>query len=570
MKNEGYSNVVIIGGVAAGPKTGAALARRMPDIKITLFQREEYISYASCGMPYFASGDVNSFNSLTMTSYGVERSVDFFKKTKGFDVITGSEVTSIDRNTKTVTVRTIADGSVYTHGYGTLVIATGARPVRPSFPVPDHPNIRYFTSPDDALYFKKTAQQGKLNSVVIVGGGYIGCEMAEAVRVWGFETTLIERESQVLPATLDADIAEFVKSEMVRNGVNVITGASVTSIQTKENRLSLDVTNNGVLEADYVILCLGVRPEASLAASCGLSIGKTGGIIVDEHMRTSDAAIYAGGDCVELKHGVTGIGAHVPLGSLANRHGWIIAENISGKAASFSNVLGASVIKVFGLNTGCTGITENAARAHGIDVEYVLAAFSDKPFYYPDANDIVLKMVFAKDTRTLLGLQAAGRGDICRRVDVFSSLLRNHANINDLLAFEHGYAPPFSEALDPLHHMGSIALAMDRGLSFINPLRAIAYFVKNEVPSGAMILDVRETVQYTANPWPEAGNPRILHIPLNDLRDRLHELDTSKEYHILCGKGARAYQAWTILHNAGFPRAHVIAGGMTFLSGIVR
>ncbi|HSV96566.1 MAG TPA: FAD-dependent oxidoreductase [Spirochaetota bacterium] len=559
------SDVVIIGGVAAGPKTGAVLARRSPALNIVLFQREDYLSYASCGLPYFASGDVSSFAQLTRTSYGVERNPMFFKKTKGFDVVTGAEVISIDRDKKLVAVKEAKTGTVRSHGYSRLVIATGARPKTPPFHVPMSPFIRYFTRPDDAISFRKLAERGKIGSLVIIGGGYIGCELAEAATVWGFDTTLVEREPHLLPGGFDGEMAAHSKRALEAAGIAVRTKCEVTGI-TLSGEKPVVALSDVSITTDYVIICLGVTPESALARECGLAVGEKGGIIVNEHMRTSDPSIYAGGDCVEVRHLLTGGRAYFPLGSLANRHGRVIAENIAGKPAAFPGALGAALVKVCGLNMGCVGLSETQARAEGIACDCIWGGFADKPDYYPDAKEMMLKMVYDKANGRLLGLQAVGTGDICRRIDVFSSMLQRAASVGDLIDFEHGYAPPYSEALDPLHHLASLAEARASGLEMLPPCVASDRY--EELIGGKFSwLDIREDEHFSGNKPPLYDHRTVVHIPLNELRERIAELDRSVAYVIMCGRGARSYQAWSILHAAGFAKAFVAGGGLAGAAG---
>ncbi|MFH2050766.1 MAG: FAD-dependent oxidoreductase, partial [bacterium] len=296
---ENRSDVVIIGGVAAGPKTAATLMRRNHKLKITLFQKEEKLSYATCGMPYFASGDVNSFQELTQTGYGIVRDADFFENTKGFKAITRSEVIKINRDKKTVTVKNLSSGDTYEHGYDKLVIATGAHPVKPAISIEDNPNIRNFVTPDDAIHFRQLAQTGQIEKVAVIGGGFIGCEVAEsAAGLWGIDTTLIERENQILPYVLDSEMAALVKAEMINQGVKVHTGITVGEIKNSGDSIEIVLNKGESVTCDYVFLCIGVKPWVTLAKDCGLDIGITGGIKVNSKMQTSDQDIYAGGDCV--------------------------------------------------------------------------------------------------------------------------------------------------------------------------------------------------------------------------------------------------------------------------------
>lgn len=557
------SEYVIIGGVACGPKTGAVLARRLPQASITLFQKECNISYGTCGLPYFASGDINSFEELNQTSYGVKRDVEFFKKTKGFEVITESEVIAINRTEKFVTVKNLKTGDIFDHGYNKLVIATGANPIIPPFPVAQSDRIKPFTRPDDAINFRKLAQTGQVGSAVIVGGGFIGCEVAEAAGgLWGIEVTLIEKENQLLPYVLDSEMSQLVEHEMNRQDIKVITGHTVESIDIKDDGNPIVKIKNGeAIETDYVFLCLGVKPEVHLAQDCGLEIGQTGGIKVNDNLQTSDPDIYAGGDCIENKNIIMQKPTYIPMGSLANRHGRVIAENLSGNNITFPGIVGAFLVKAFDINVGAVGLSQNAAESNGISAKAIWGSFPDKPDYYPEYQTFVVKMIYGEDDR-LLGLQAIGKGDIFRRIDVFSSFLQHGDTLHDLLNFEQGYAPPYSEALDPLYHLASAALAENRGINFSSPDAAI--LAKSD--NNSIWLDVREPDEFENNPWPFSANHKPVNIPLNELRDRLSELDSSKKIMIICKRGPRSYQAAHILKQAGFNNVSIIGGGVTALS----
>ena len=557
------SQIVIVGGVACGPKSAAALARRLGDARIVLFQRDEHVSFATCGMPYFASGDVDSLAELTKTQYGRVRDVSFFEKSKNVTMITGAEVTEIDRGTKQVKVRRVADGSTFVHGYETLVLATGATPNKAPFEIPESDRVRPFTRPSDAAHFRQLAQTGQVGRVVIIGGGFIGCELAEAAAgLWGMETVLIEKEPQLLPYVLDPEMAYMASREMEHQDVRVLTGEAVERVTADGDNLFVHVAGRDPFETDYVFLCLGVTPNVSLAEECGLATGESGGIAVDRHMATSDPNIYAGGDCVESEHLLTGKKLVLPMGSLANRHGRVIAENIAGHESRFPGVLGAFLVKVFDLNVGSVGLSEQAAHAAGLTATSVWASFPDKPDYYPESTTITLKMVYNHETLELYGLQAAGLGDVCRRVDVFSSFLQRRASVEDLLDFEHGYAPPYSEALDPLFHLASLAIAARRGLDVVSPSTVLQYDGGNDTTW----LDVREPVETEALPWPipENSGP-LVKIPLDDLRSRLGELDKNRRIMILCARGPRSFQAAATLRHAGFENVHLVGGGITAL-----
>ncbi len=558
-----FSDVVVIGGVACGPKAAATLARRRPDLTITVFQKEKNISYGTCGLPYYASGDIDSFEELTKTGYGIPRTTELFRRTKGFDVIPEAEVTAIDRDNKTITVTMLDSGNSFAHGYGTLVIATGAAPNNPPFPVPASPRITHFTRPDDAINFRRLAEQGQVSKALIVGGGFIGCELAEAAgSLWGIEAILVEKESQLLPYILDPEMAAIVKRELMRRDIELHVGAEVDRIELDAEQNPV-VHINGIdpISVDYVFLCLGVHPENALAIACGLNLGVTGGIAVDTHLRTSDPNVYAGGDCIETICRITENPRYIPMGSLANRHGRVIAENIAGNSTEYSGALGAFLVKVFDLNVGSIGLSQQAAEKAGLHMASVWGSFPDKPDYYPEVKTMSLKLVYEADTGRVIGLQAVGSGDICRRIDAASALMQAQATIDDLLKFEHGYAPPYSEALDPLHHLAAMAQAqISRGIEFISP--AVGLTTSSD---DTIWLDIREPEEIEAQPWPTDG--QLVKIPLNDLRERLGELDKQTSIMLICRRGPRSYQASVILHQAGFEHVYIIGGGYQAAQG---
>lgn len=562
------SDYVIIGGVATGPKTAATLARRRPKASITLFQKEEILSYAACGFPFFASGEVNSLEQLLSTSYDVVRDAAFFERSKGFNAVTSAEVTRIDRDAKTVTVKMLKTGEVVEHGYGRLVIATGAKPVAPPMPVPESDRVRPFTRPADVTHFRACAERGEVGNAVIVGGGFIGVELCEALAdMWGIEVTLFEKQPQMLPYMLDPEMAAIVQRSLERDGVDVNIDAHVDRIEEdEEGKPVVIVKDREPLTADYVFLCLGVTPETSMARECGLDIGETGGIRVDGAMRTSDPDIFAGGDCVESTHQLTGKPVYIPLGSLANRHGRVIAENLAGNGMEFPGVLGAFVLRAFETNIGGVGLGETAARREGIETRSVWGAFSDRPDYNPEAKTFTLKMTYEAQGNRLLGLQAVGKGDVCRRVDVFSALLQKGGRLDDLFDFEHGYAPPFAEALDPLHHLAGVATAAQRGAVFIGPDAAgVAGFMDQDT----VLLDVREGEEAENAPLPTGITDacvRTVIIPLKELKSRLDELDRKARIAVICRRGPRSYQAALILRAAGFEDVTIVAAGLQALS----
>ena len=555
------SDVVVIGGIAAGTKAAATLARRMPDMTITLFQRDKYLSCASCGLPWLASGDIAGPEALLMTPYGVIRDAQFFRNTRGFAAMTGTEVLSIDRSKKTVSVRMVS-GEIVTHGYGDLVIATGASATRPPFPCPHSDRILSFHSLDDALTIRSLAEQGKVNDAVVIGAGLVGVEAVVALGdMWGIDQTLIEREDRVLPYVLDPEMAALVERHLTSHGVMVMTGTSIERVSVEDEKPVVHLTDGRAIATDLVLCCLGVSPESHLAKECGLEVGKTGGIVIDSHCRTSDPNIYAGGDCVESVHLLTDERIYLPMGSIANRHGRVIAENLAGTPTKFPGVLGSFVLKVFDLSVGAVGISQLVASRVLKPTEAVFGSYAERPHFFPESGDITGKLIYNAETNHLLGLQVVGTGNAAAKIDVMSSFLQRRATIADLLDFEHGYAPPFSEPLDPLYHLACQAQAKQRGMRYV-------------VPSGdpgladALLLDVREPDEAALEPIPSAiveQYGKSLCVPIGYLVDRLDQIDRGRPIHVLCKRGPRAYQAAHLLKRNGFDRVAVIGGGLAAL-----
>jgi rhodanese-related sulfurtransferase len=352
-------------------------------------------------------------------------------------------------------------------------------------------------------------------------------------------------------------MSAHVEAELKKQDVTVLTGSEVQKIDLNgENQPVIHIDGREPLTADYVFLCLGVEPNVKLAEDCGLTIGETGAIEVNGHLATSNGDIFAGGDCSESTHQLTDRKLFLPMGSLANRHGRVIAENIAGNETEFPGVLGAFLVKVFDMNVGAVGLSEAAAKVAGLNSCCVWGTFPDRAEYYPEAGTFTMKMVYDKDNLRLLGLQVVGNGTIGRRIDVFSAFMQNAATVDDLLDFEHGYAPPYSEALDPLHQLAAVAIAQQKGTSMACPYWPSLMDLSSE----AIWLDVREDEEATEAPW-QPENGEVIQIPLGDLRERLGELDRKRKTIVLCRRGPRAYQATLILQGAGFEDVIVASGG---------
>jgi len=440
-------NIVVIGGVAAGLKAAAKVRRDDPHAKITVIERGEIISYGACGMPYVVSKEIESIDHLMMSSTGAVRNAEYFKTTKNVDVLTRTEALRIDRTTKKVRVKTLGTGEETDIPYDKLVIATGSTPVRIPFPGVDLGNVFPMWHPYDARDIRKLLEAGQVKNAVIIGAGLVGIEMAEAFHRWGVHVSIVEMKEHVFPAFLDAEVALAVEKYAKAKGIEIRTQEKVQRFEGNGVVQSV-VTDKGVLPADVIILAVGVVPTVKLAKEAGLLIGSTGAIAVDEYMRTSDPDIYAGGDCVENTHMVTGKKAFVALGSIANKHGRVIGENICGAAVKFRGILGTVVVRLIDLNIGKTGLTEREAAEAGYEVVTTMTTGPDRAHYMPTAKLISIKLIADARTRKVLGIQAFGEGEVAKRIDVVASVLTFGGTIDDLFDIDLSYAPPFNNPID--------------------------------------------------------------------------------------------------------------------------
>ncbi|MEI9478662.1 MAG: FAD-dependent oxidoreductase, partial [Deltaproteobacteria bacterium] len=429
----GKMKVVIIGGVATGPKAAARLRRLNPGAEITLIERGKFLSYAGCGMPYFVGGDVEDWRSLNATPAGIPRDSVFFRNVKNLNVRDRTLARSIDRKNKTVDIVHVETGEGDTIPYDTLVLATGGEPIPLPVEGADLNNVFRLWQPEDAIAMKGVVTAGDPKTAVIIGGGLIGVEMTEALTRWGLHVTLVEMMPHILPGLLDEEVAAYLTRYLRSEGVDILTGSRLMKILGNDEGNATKVTTPDTeILSDIVLIAIGVRPNSKLAKEAGLEIGKTGGIVVNEYLQSSDPDIYAGGDCVENVHLMTGEKVFIPLGSTANKHGRVIADNIMGNKEKFKGVLGTGVVKVFDYNIGKTGLTEGQARGAGFDVVTTLAPAMDSAHYYPTHKPLLLKLIADRKTRKLLGLQAVGFGEAVKRVDVMATALTFGATVNDL------------------------------------------------------------------------------------------------------------------------------------------
>jgi NADPH-dependent 2,4-dienoyl-CoA reductase/sulfur reductase-like enzyme/rhodanese-related sulfurtransferase len=545
--------VIVIGGVAAGPKAAAKIMRLDPEAQVTILEKGEHISFAGCGLPYYLSETVKDQKALMSTPIGVVRDAGFFAKVKNVQVHTGSQAMEIDRQHKRVRVRRNAGEEAWLD-YDKLLLATGASPVIPPIPNITLRNINTLHNISDAERIKASLGSGNGRRAVIVGGGLIGVETAEALVARGYEVTMVEMMPQIL-RMLDQEMAQLVELHMKAHGVKILTNTRVTAFEGSDSVTTV-VTDKGSVPADLVIIGIGVRPNSELARAAGLEIGPTGGIKVDKQMRTSDQDIYAAGDCVESTDLLTGKPCFIPMGSTANKQGRVAAMNICGVQDSFPGVLGSAVCRVFEYCVARTGLTESAARQLGYAVTTVWVPDADRPHYMPSAKPLIIKLIVNSTTRELLGAQAVGPGEGDKRMNVAAMAITGRMTVDHLAQADLCYAPPFSPAVDNIITAANVCRnKLDGQMVGITAAQVKARLKTDAKP---LLLDVRSPAEYAQNHIPGSTL-----IPLGALRARLNELPKDREIITFCKVSLRGYEAARILQGAGFPRVQVMDGGIT-------
>ena len=441
--------IVVIGGVAAGLKAAAKVRRLDAEAQITVLERGELVSYGACGLPYFIGGEVEQVRQLMSSPSGALRTPEFFKKAKNLDVLTRMEAVAIEREAKIVHALNLETGAKQQFAYDKLVLATGASPLKPAWPGVEKENIFHVWRPQDAAAIRRGLEEQKYEKAVVIGAGLIGLEIAEALRMWDVDVTVVEMKNQLFPALLDEDMAQELELSLAAKGLQFLKEEAVEAFggdaQVREVK-----TDKRTLTADLVILALGARPNVELARQAGLEIGTSGAIAVNEYLQTSDKAIFAGGDCAENTHRVSGEKVFLPMGSTANKHGRVIGENLCGAGVKFGGVLGTAVVKLFEMQVGRTGLNERQGAAAGFECVSVTVAGYDRPHYMKAARKVTLKLTADAVSRQLLGMQACGEGEVVKRVDVAAMALSLGATVDNLFDADLAYSPPFNSPIDML------------------------------------------------------------------------------------------------------------------------
>lgn len=549
-------NVVIVGAVACGAKAASRIRRLAPHAKIDVVDQGRFISFAACGLPYFVQGKVKEIDDLLRTTYGRTRDALYFRDTKDVTVHTGTRALAIDRANKTLLVRDLATGAERALPYDRLVLAPGASPVRPKIPGLDLAGVHSLTTIEDAQHVAELVSSRERGRAVVIGAGFVGVETTEALAARRWSVTLVERFDQVFPWALDPEIAALVAERLFERAVDVKTSTEVSEIRGTDGRVTSVVTSKGEVPADLVIVATGVRPNVDLARDAGLALGETGAIAVDEHLRTSDPDIFAGGDAVEMTHLVSGKPCFIPLGSTANKHGRVIGDNVCGIETRFPGILGTFVCQVFDDAVGSTGLSERRARDLGYDAWAVTVPGFDRAHYYPGAQVVALKLVVEAPTGRLLGMQALGKGEVARRIDVAATALRYGACVEDLAQLDLAYAPPFATALDCL--LQAANAASNRRAGFLHPITAAELRPRLQ-DDGVCIVDVRSPQEFGRS---HIDSDIVLNVPIDELTRRFDELPRDRELVCVCELGLRSYVAQRLLAGAGFERVRTLDGGL--------
>jgi NADPH-dependent 2,4-dienoyl-CoA reductase/sulfur reductase-like enzyme/rhodanese-related sulfurtransferase len=538
--------VFIIGGVAGGASCAARLRRLSEENEITIIDRGPYVSFANCGLPYYVGDVIDDESDLIVATPAL------FKDRYNIDVRLENEVLKIDKKNKKIEIRDLKTKQIYEESYDALVLSPGAAPIRPPLPGIDLPGIFVLRTIPDSRNIKNWIEKQNVKSAAIIGGGFIGLEMAENLVGLGIKVDILEMLPQVMPP-LDAEMAELIHRELKDKGVNLHLGDAVAEFEkSKENSLIVKTKSEKKHEVDMVILSIGVRPESKLAVEAGLEIGKRGGIQVNEFLQTSDAHVWAIGDAIEVCDFISQEKGLIPLAGPANRQGRIAAENIMGRKSIFRGVQATAVCKVFDLTVALTGLSEKSLVRLGEKFKKIYLHPGHHASYYPDANTIHMKLLFSPDDGRILGAQAIGKDGAEKRIDVLSMAIQKGATVFDLEEAELCYAPQFGSAKDPINMAGMIAGNMLRGDCPMQSWEEIK-------DKAAFLLDVRTKEEFDQEHLGESVN-----IPLNELRFKLELLSKDQPIMVFCSAGQRGYFATQILRGHGFDAINLTGGLQTY------
>lgn len=536
--------VVIIGGVAGGASAAARLRRLDENAHIVVVERGPYISFANCGLPYYLGGTIQDRAALTL------QTPESFKARFNVDVRVFSEAVSIQPDNKTITIHNHNTGEEYEESYDSLILSMGADAAMPPIPGIDSKKVFTVRNIPDTVAVKTYIEEHQAKKAVVAGGGFIGLEVAENLHDLGMDVTLVEMADQVIPS-IDADMAAQVHGHMRQKGLHLMLGSALQKIEDTETGVSLTV-NGEIIDADLLVMAIGVRPASEIAVKAGLPANAKGALIVNSAMETGVDGIYAVGDLIEITHFVTGEKGYIPLAGPANKQGRIAADNICGIPSRYTGTQGSSILKVFDLAVASTGITEKTAKVLHLNYEKSFTFSANHATYYPGATNMSIKTIFEKDTGKILGAQIVGNDGVDKRCDVFATAIRAGMTAKDLTELELCYAPPFGSAKDPVNMAGYVIENMMSGLVKTFHWHDIEKISKD---SSAFLLDTRNPMEYLAGTI-----PGFVNIPLDSLRDRLDEIPKDKTIYVTCQIGLRGYIAARILMQNGYD-VYNLSGG---------
>lgn len=544
--------VVIVGGVAGGATAAARIRRLDEQAEIVVFERSGYISYANCGLPYYIGDVITDPEALTL-----QTPESFFSRFR-VNMKVRHEVTAIHPEKKEVTVKNLETDEVFEESYDKLILSPGAKPTQPRLPGVGIDKLFTLRTVEDTFRIKEYINQNHPKSAVLAGGGFIGLELAENLRELGMDVTIVQRPKQLMNP-FDADMASMIHSEMRKHGVKLVLGYTVEGFEERNGGVDVLLKDNAPLHADMVVLAIGVTPDTALAREAGLELGIKGSIVVNDRMETSVPDIYAAGDAVQVKHYVTGEDALISLAGPANKQGRIIADNICGGDSRYLGSQGSSVIKVFDMTAATTGINETNARKAGLDVDTVILSPMSHAGYYPGGKVMTMKVVFEKGTYRLLGAQIVGYDGVDKRIDVLATAIHAGLKATQLKDLDLAYAPPYSSAKDPVNMAGFMIDNISKGLKQWHLHDA------DKLPrdGSVILLDTR-----TAREYSSGHIEGFVNIPVDELRERLDEIEPGKPVYVICQSGLRSYIATRILEGYGY-EAYNFAGGFRFYDAVV-
>lgn len=556
--------VVVIGAVALGPKAAARCKRLCPEAHVTLIDQSTRISYGGCGIPFYVSGEVNRVDELQETPYHTLRDAAFFKTHKGVDVLVRTRATAINRAERTVTVENVDTGAVSTVPYDKLVLAMGSSPFKPPLPGLELAGISAATNLEEAEFLRTEVAAGRVNHVVVVGGGFIGLEMAVAFAdMWGIPVSVVELADQILPNFLSASLSHMAVQDLQSHNVQVFTGEKVLRFEGEGGRVARVVTDKRTIEAELVVMAAGVRPNSQLAVAAGLAVAERGQVLVDEQMRTSDPNIYAGGDLASVKNLVTGKPGWFPLGSMANRQGRVIGTNVAGGSATFPGAVGSWGIKLFDYAAAGAGLTIEAARREGFDAIKVHMNQLDRAHFYPERDLMTLELVAERGTNRVLGVQGISpNGDaLIARINAVAHVLGHGCLVEDISNLEVVYTPPFASAMDIINAIGNVAENILAGRLVPVEQEEFASLWQARQQGDVYFLDARahKDAEAMVEKYPGEWHS----IPQDEIAARIAEVPKDKPIVVVCNTGLRSYEAQLGLAAHGITNTRSVLGGMS-------